>query len=513
MATCRARRRNTLRHRPFTRPTRPRSTSNCNVRPRCAPFRPSALSRSSSNLTGNALSTALSIEPSGIEKSVTSSSGFGDSFKGETDSKGPPSPPTSPPDQGRGRQRRPSHDSNSSGSSRRASRDDEASTSPAAAPITAPRPPPMLPLPGSSRTSQSRLFGFGRRSSAGAGGAVDLRNAASVRQLLANDSKGNLRHSMNAGNRRQPRAAGHGQQHRLDATRARDSPAGSRPMFRRQDTGNSTTSVPAPRSHPAPIQPLRRSFIRGAPNGPKSSGTPKRRRIKEHRPSHHAAIRPPLQRGWSSDSLRTQFTYNHHSEIDPLFELTPLLMLHDCRCELGGIALGTDRRTGSAIVAIAGGARVRVLDLHTGTMLRTMPFDQAHARAASPSVLTALLSSRATSVSGTRTSDIPPRRLHRNELWRQCARRAGRESGSPHRRFSVARGRCGARRCRPPPGLRRCQRRVLRRVAPPSRRRVRPILARRSPSRRRRAQTPCDHLRRIGGAVAKGSVRAVTVDT
>ena len=88
------------------------------------------LSRSSSNLTGNALSTALSIEPSGIEKSVTSSSGFGDSFKGETDSKGPPSPPTSPPDQGRGRQRRPSHDSNSSGSSRRASRDDEASTRP-----------------------------------------------------------------------------------------------------------------------------------------------------------------------------------------------------------------------------------------------------------------------------------------------------------------------------------------------------------------------------------------------
>ena len=79
------------------------------------------LSRSSSNLTGNALSTALSLEPSGIEKSVTSSSGFGDSFKGETDSKGPPSPPTSPPDQGRGRQRRPSHDSNSSGSSRRAS--------------------------------------------------------------------------------------------------------------------------------------------------------------------------------------------------------------------------------------------------------------------------------------------------------------------------------------------------------------------------------------------------------
>ena len=40
VATCRARRRNTLRHRPFTRPTRPRSASNCNVRPRCAPFRP-----------------------------------------------------------------------------------------------------------------------------------------------------------------------------------------------------------------------------------------------------------------------------------------------------------------------------------------------------------------------------------------------------------------------------------------------------------------------------------------
>ena len=58
-------------------------------------------------------------------------------------------------------------------------------------------------------------------------------------------------------------------------------------------------------------------------------------------------------------------------------------MLHDCRCELGGIALGTDKRTDSAIVAIAGGARVRVLDLHTGTMLRTMPFDQARARCVS----------------------------------------------------------------------------------------------------------------------------------
>lgn len=42
----------------------------------------------------------------------------------------------------------------------------------------------------------------------------------------------------------------------------------------------------------------------------------------------------PLMRGWSMDSFRTQYTPSTHVATDPLFEITPLLMLTDCKCEL-----------------------------------------------------------------------------------------------------------------------------------------------------------------------------------
>ena len=71
---------------------------------------------------------------------------------------------------------------------------------------------------------------------------------------------------------------------------------------------------------------------------------------------------------WSTRSVEHE--HSSHTTADPLFEIAPLMLLSDCKCDVGGISLkpyGTD----GAVLAVAGGNHVRVLDLHSGTSLRT----------------------------------------------------------------------------------------------------------------------------------------------
>lgn len=91
-----------------------------------------------------------------------------------------------------------------------------------------------------------------------------------------------------------------------------------------------------------------------------------------NRPSLPARL-PSNASLWSVATEYNDSSPTSYVTSDPLFELRPLLLLPDCKVELGGIAL-RPYGTGGAVLAVAGGNRVHVVDLLTGTSLRTTTY-------------------------------------------------------------------------------------------------------------------------------------------